>query len=85
MNKEIVKEKILNFLLQENKVILSDLKKVEMSTDLVEFGVLDSILILELLVFLESTFQIDFNNSNISIDDLKSINNIYKLIQLNKK
>ena len=52
-------EKIINFLIDEKKLTPEEAININMDADLIEMGIIDSMGILELLVFMEQEFAID--------------------------
>jgi acyl carrier protein len=56
-------------------------KEMHDETDLFATGVIDSFGYIELIAFLEKTFNFHLNDSELTTDTLKSIVNIVKLIK----
>jgi len=51
---------------------------------LVESGLIDSLAILQIVTYLESTYGLDFSTRGVSPEDLGSIGGILRLIELEK-
>jgi len=74
------KHKILDYLVAENKVTAEQAAAFKPETDLIEQGVIDSISILELLVFIEGEFSISLENISVNAADIRSLESIEEFI-----
>lgn len=73
---EIIREFIVdNFLFGETNHFTED-------TDFFEKGILDSTGIIELVGFIEQTFNISIDDDELIIDNFSSLNNITRYLQL---
>lgn len=55
-------------------------KKINQNTNLIENDIVDSLLLIEIISFLEKNYKIRLSLNKISIEDFKSIKNITLLI-----
>ena len=69
------KEKVKEFLLQ-NFLFTNDPGELDDDESLLEKGVIDSTGILEVIMFLEETFNIDISEKEMVRDNLDSVNSI---------
>lgn len=69
-------EKIINFLITEKKLTQEEALSINLDTDLIETGVIDSMGILELLVFMEREFSIDLEDAIITAENMRSLSNM---------
>lgn len=70
------RQKILDYLVAENKVTAEEAAALKPDTDLIEQGVIDSMSILELLVFIEGEFSISLENVSVNAADMRSLASI---------
>ena len=73
MNSEEIIKNILTFLKDENKINQQDLINIKPNTDLIEYGIIDSMGVLELLVYIEKEFSIDLEKSVINAENMISL------------
>jgi len=73
-----VKEKIKNFIVENFLFGERGLKDDE---PLFESGIIDSLGLIKLLAFIDETFNISMNMSEINIEDFNTLNDILKTIQ----
>lgn len=73
-----MKEKILDHIKSE---YLSEGEALESNTSLITGGIIDSISTLKLVDFLESTFSIEFDASEINAEHLDTVDLIIESIQ----
>lgn len=73
-----MKEQIKNFI--EKNFIFGE-KKLEDNELLFDSGIIDSIGFIELLAFIEKTFNISLDMSEITIEKFNTINNIVETIK----
>ena len=84
MNTQEIHKKISAFLITENKISEEDLLNININTDLIEYGIIDSIGVLELLVFIEEEFILDLQKISITTINMKSLSSISDFILSNK-
>lgn len=84
MNTQEIHKKIIAFLIKENKISEEDLLNININTDLIEYGIIDSIGVLELLVFIEEEFILDLQKISITTINMKSLSSISDFILSNK-
>lgn len=84
MNSQEIHKKIIAFLIKENKISEEDVINIGINTDLIEYGIIDSIGVLELLVFIEEEFILDFQKISITTKNMKSLSSISDFILSNK-
>lgn len=75
------RQKILDYLVAENKVTAEEAAVLKPDTDLIEQGVIDSMSILELLVFIEGEFSISLENVSVNAADMKNFASIEAFIE----
>jgi len=80
-NIDEVKKKVKEFIIQDFMFGKGELKDEEL---LFESGIIDSLGFIKLLSFIEKTFNISFNMSEIVIEKLNTVNSIVNTI-LSKK
>ena len=87
MNSEEIIKNILTFLKDENKINQQDLINIKPNTDLIEYGIIDSMGVLELLVYIEKEFSIDLEKSVINAENMRSLSAICDFIitQINEE
>ena len=87
MNSEEIIKNILTFLKDENKINQQDLINIKPNTDLIEYGIIDSMGVLELLVYIEKEFLIDLEKSVINAENMRSLSAICDFIinQINEE
>jgi len=73
-----VKEKIKNFIVEN---FLFGERGLEDDEPLFESGIIDSLGLIKLLAFIDETFNISMNMSEINIEDFNTLNDILKTIQ----
>lgn len=73
-----MKEKIRNFIVEN---FLFGERKLEEDEPLFESGIIDSLGLIKLLAFIDETFNISMNMSEINIEDFNTLNDIMKTIQ----
>jgi len=73
-----VKEKIKNFIVEN---FLFKERGLEDNEPLFESGIIDSLGLIKLLAFIEKTFNISLNMSEIDIEDFNTLNDILETIQ----
>ncbi len=84
--KEIeIRQEILSYLISESKISEASSQNISDQTDLIENGIIDSIGILELLVFIEGKFDVELNQLSITAENMRSISSIVKFISLIKE
>jgi acyl carrier protein len=81
MSNTPVIRKILDYLIAENKVTAEEAVALKPDTDLIEEGVIDSMSILELLVFIEGEFSISLENVSVNAADMKNFASIEAFIE----
>ena len=84
MNTQEIHKKIIAFLIKENKISEEDVLNININTDLIEYGIIDSIGVLELLVFIEEEFILDLQKISITTKNMKSLSSISDFILSNK-
>ena len=75
-----VKEKIIRFLHEDSTMRNM---AIEENTELLHSGIIDSLKVVELIAYIERTFSIDFDETDMAEENLNSVNNIVRFI--NKK
>ncbi len=78
-------ERIINFLIDEKKITPEEAISINKDTDLIEMGIIDSMGILELLVFMEQEFLIDFENTSIKAENMRSLASMIDFLESVKK
>ena len=80
MNKKIIdiKLELLKFLKKNNKNNFNNIKN---NTKIFEKNIIDSLGIIDLVFFIENKFKLKLNDKDISLNKLKDINSIEKLIK----
>lgn len=73
-----MKEKIKNFIVEN---FLFKERGLEDNEPLFESGIIDSLGLIKLLAFIEKTFNISLNMSEIDIEDFNTLNDILETIQ----
>ena len=73
-----MKEKIKNFIVEN---FLFGERGLEDDEPLFESGIIDSLGLIKLLAFIDETFNISMNMSEINIEDFNTLNDILKTIQ----
>jgi acyl carrier protein len=73
-----VKEKIKNFIVEN---FLFGERGLEDDEPLFESGIIDSLGLIKLLAFIDETFDISMNMSEINIEDFNTLNDILKTIK----
>jgi len=73
-----VKEKIKNFIVEN---FLFGERGLEDDEPLFESGIIDSLGLIKLLAFIDETFNISMNMSEINIEDFNTLNDILKTIK----
>ncbi len=73
-----MKEKIRNYIVEN---FLFGERKLEDDEPLFESGIIDSLGLIKLLAFIDETFNISMNMSEINIEDFNTLNDILKTIQ----
>jgi len=76
---EQISESIRNFLF-ENYLFGYDEKEFSNDSSFLDFGVLDSTGILELIVFIEGEFDIEVSDVEILPENLDSVNSVSRLV-----
>tara|TARA_B100000941_G_C27960335_1_gene281287 strand:+ start:163 stop:429 length:267 start_codon:yes stop_codon:yes gene_type:complete len=84
MNTQEIHKKIIAFLIKENKISEEDVLNININTDFIECGIIDSIGVLELLVFIEEEFILDLQKISITTKNMKSLSSISDFILSNK-
>jgi acyl carrier protein len=84
MIKSLIIQKVLKYLISENKLTKEESESLSTENDLIEQGIIDSMSILELLVFMESEFSINLENVSVAASDMKTLNTIELFIIKNK-
>jgi methoxymalonate biosynthesis acyl carrier protein len=75
-----VKDKIRNFIIKELEEIGGNIPKLEIETHLIEEGILDSLMILSLIAFLDEEFKITLNEEEINPESFATIQEIANLV-----
>lgn len=75
-----IKDKIRQFIMEELKASFGDVEYLKDDTHLIENGFLDSLMILNLLAFLEENFGIILSSDETNPENFKTIQAIYDLI-----
>ena len=75
-----VTDKIINFLITEKKLTAEEALSINPDTDLIEKGMIDSMGILELLVFMEQEFSVDFENTSITAENMRSLSSMVEFL-----
>jgi acyl carrier protein len=70
-----------NSVLQKVLSLLDDHKKLELNDSLVMSGRLSSLKVVELAVWLEKNYQIDFSDETFDVFDFDSVGSIINLIK----
>lgn len=78
MSLEEINRRLINFLVQELGFIEDELTA---QVNLFETGLLASIDVLNIIAFLEAEFEIKIKDSDVSLDNLGSIDKIVKMVQ----
>jgi acyl carrier protein len=78
-------EKIINFLIDEKKLTPEEALSINMDADLIEMGIIDSMGILELLVFMEQEFAIDLENASITAENMRSLSSMIEFLDSMQK
>lgn len=73
-----MKEKIREFII--NELLDESVGEFDNNTDIISSGLLDSLSIVKLLVFVEDTFDVSFDDS-LELENFKSVNSISKLVE----
>ncbi len=73
-----MKEKIKNFIVEN---FLFGERGLEDDEPLFESGIIDSLGLIKLLAFIDETFNISMNMSEINIEDFNTLNDILKTIK----
>lgn len=73
-----MKEKIKNFIVEN---FLFGERGLEDDEPLFESGIIDSLSLIKLLAFIEETFNISLNMSEIDIEDFNTLDDILKTIK----
>jgi len=74
-NEQIIEEKIRSFVAKKSK--LADISELDKSTKVFSSGLLDSLHFVELMLFLEKEFKIEFsNNTEVNMKTMDSISQI---------
>jgi acyl carrier protein len=73
-----VKEKIKNFIVEN---FLFGERGLEDDEPLFESGIIDSLGLIKLLAFIDETFNISMNMSEINIEDFNTLNDILETIK----
>ena len=84
MTKSLIIQKVLKYLISENNLTKEESESLSTENDLIEQGIIDSMSILELLVFMESEFSINLENVSVAASDMKTLNSIELFIIKNK-
>lgn len=74
-----VRQEIKQFI-AENFLFTGDTNKIDDDTSFMNEGIIDSMGIMELIVFIEETYKINVENDEIEPDNLDSVNNLYNFI-----
>ena len=79
MNKEIRKEviRIMEEVFEEEII----LESIGLETDLIEAGIIDSMQVMDVILKIEETFEIEFESMELLIENFKTIKNIECLIE----
>ena len=80
-----ITDKIINFLITEKKLTAEEALSINLDTDLIEKGMIDSMGILELLVFMEQEFSVDFENASITAENMRSLSSMVEFLDNVKK
>lgn len=84
MTKSLIIQEVLKYLISENKLTKEESESLSTENDLIEQGIIDSMSILELLVFVESKFSINLECVSVAASDMKTLNSIELFIIKNK-
>jgi len=79
-----VRQQIKQFI-AENFLFTEDSNKLDDDTSFMDEGIVDSMGIMELIVFIEETYKIDVEDDEIEPDNLDSVNNLYNFIMRKTK
>lgn len=74
-----VRQEIKQFI-AENFLFTEDTNKLDDDTSFMDEGIIDSMGIMELVVFIEETYKINVEDDEIEPDNLDSVNNLYNFI-----
>lgn len=74
-----VRQEIKQFI-AENFLFTEDTNKLDDDTSFMDEGIIDSMGVMELIVFIEETYKINVENDEIEPDNLDSVNNLYNFI-----
>jgi acyl carrier protein len=74
MTKEVIGEKVIQFI--RKNFLFDETKVIDENVSLLGSGIVDSTGILELIIFLENTFQVKFADNELVADNFDSIANI---------
>jgi acyl carrier protein len=74
-----IEEQIANFIMQHYP--LAKKKQIHADTPLLDFGVIDSMGIIDLVTFLEDSFLLSVSDSDISIENFRTIGNLAAFVE----
>jgi acyl carrier protein len=74
-----VRQEIKQFI-AENFLFTGDINKINDDASFMDEGIIDSMGIMELIVFIEETYKINVKDDEIEPDNLDSVNNLYNFI-----
>ena len=86
MHKQEIKQKILDILASKETMSLQvDVSDIRDDTSLINDMALDSMQILELIVFLEEAFKFSIDTENLNIDTFDRFSDLVDFIHINLK
>ena len=81
MKEEFIKKKIIDFLKKGNPIIRK-LKKIPLDQSLLKRGYIDSFAFIELISFMEKSFDIKIDDKEITPENFGSLNKMSKVIHI---
>ena len=85
MEKSTISQVIYNYLIVENNLNAEEVAMLTPDINLIECGIIDSMSILQILMFIESEYSIDLENISVAAEDMKTIASIEKFINKYKE
>lgn len=76
----LAQDKIIDFI-KENFIVGRSDVNIDINESLIESGIMDSTGVLELVEFIETTFQIKIEDEELIPDNLETINNIIHFLK----
>ena len=76
-----MKEKIREFISSSNFFPQTSVEALKFDTKLVDLGIIESFNVINLILFIESTYGVQMNSSDLLGNNFESINSIEQMIQ----